>query len=370
MVTTLEVLFMAGFLTLGLYLAWIIWLIGQWRRPGLSAAIPAGASGATIVIAARNEAAGLPELMNSLATQTMPAPVIFVDDHSTDDTAAIIKSWSSVSYLSLPPHRQGKKAALTTAITTAKTPFILATDADVVLSPRWTGILAAQFAAGAKVVTGPVLIRKGRGILLRLQQWDLLSFAGITAAGLKSGCYVLANGANLGFSKQAFQETGGYAAHQHVPGGDDVFTVAAIVRRYPGSAIYVQDPDAVVYTRPQTSWRALFRQRKRWGAKMAAMAQPWLWVFVGTILVTQLCWFLFFLAAWIKPVFWIYFMLYSALKLRFEYKYLSELARFARVSLHWWEIFWISPAHGVFLWVTALLSLWPGGYDWKGRRYT
>ena len=371
MVTAYEVLFMAGFLTLGFYLAWIIWLIGQWRRPNAVVSRPPGVESlSTVVIAARNESAGLPGLMNCLATQTFNVPVVLVDDHSTDDTAQLIKSWPLVHYISLPPHQQGKKAALSAAIAAAETPFILSTDADVILSPGWSLLLTERLAGGAQAVTGPLLISPGKGLLHSLQQWDLLSFTGITAAGLKSGLYILANGANIGFSKQAFQETGGYSAHQHFPGGDDVFTVAAIARRYPGRTVYLQDPEASVFTRPQLSWRALFMQRKRWGAKMSAMAQPWLWVLVSTILATQLFWIIFFLTAWIKPVFWIYFMLYSALKLSFEYRYLSELARFARLSLRRWDLLWLSPVHGLFLWITALVAVWPGGYHWKGRRFS
>lgn len=373
MAVLFDLLFLAGSICLIIYVAWIIWLVSQWRRP-ITHIRSSGKPGqhspvATVVLAARNEAEGLPLLLESLISQRVHLPVVVVNDHSTDQTAEIISRFPGVTAIHLTEALKGKKAALTVGIKQAATPYILSTDADIILPATWTATLIEVLDGGAQLVTGPMLIAPSKGWLYHLQKWDALAFVGITAAGLKSGLYHMGNGSNIAFTRQAFEDIGGYQKHIHLPGGDDVFTIAAVAARHPGQVAYAQYPEAIVHTRHQNTWRALLQQRKRWGAKMAAMSQPWLWALVLSILSAQLVWFLFFVALWVKPVFAWFFFIYSLIKLVAEYVYLRELAKFAGVRLDVWDILWISPAHGLFMWITSLSALGPSAYQWKDRPY-
>ncbi len=102
--------------------------------------------GLTVVIAARNESATLEAGLRSLLSQAGVRRVIVVDDHSTDDTKAIVESIaiedSRVCCLpapALPPDWIGKSHALHFGANQVETPFLLFTDADVVFGP---GVLA------------------------------------------------------------------------------------------------------------------------------------------------------------------------------------------------------------------------------------
>ena len=54
--------------------------------------------------------------------------------------------------------------------------------------------------------------------------------------------------------------------HPEIPSGDDMFLLEAVKRR--GYTVGVIDePDYTAVVRPQTTWRAFFRQRMRWAGK-------------------------------------------------------------------------------------------------------
>ncbi|MBK8660315.1 MAG: glycosyltransferase [Ignavibacteriales bacterium] len=74
----------------------------------------------SIVVAARNEANNISSLLDSLLLIKFPSSnfeIIICDDHSTDNTAAIVKSFTeripNLKLVSLPPNSpRGKRAAL------------------------------------------------------------------------------------------------------------------------------------------------------------------------------------------------------------------------------------------------------------------
>ncbi|WP_460501980.1 glycosyltransferase, partial [Hymenobacter agri] len=97
----------------------------------------------SILIAARNEAENLPQLLRDLAAQTLPAAqfeVLIADDHSTDGTAAIVAAAAeevgfALRLIALPADATGKKAALLAAQQAARAPWLVCTDADCRLGP-------------------------------------------------------------------------------------------------------------------------------------------------------------------------------------------------------------------------------------------
>lgn len=81
----------------------------------------------------------------------------------------------------------------------------------------------------------------------------------------KAGRAVMCSGANLIVRREvwlACEED----LHPEIPSGDDMFLLEAAKRR--GYKIGVIDkPAYTAIVRPQTSWRAFFRQRMRWAGK-------------------------------------------------------------------------------------------------------
>ena len=99
----------------------------------------------TVIIPARDEAAVIGETLRALAIAAPAAPVIVIDDQSSDATADIVRA-SSLHDLTLiegtppPAGWTGKLWALQQGLTLATTPRLLLLDADIRLAP---GMLAA-----------------------------------------------------------------------------------------------------------------------------------------------------------------------------------------------------------------------------------
>ncbi|MFD2144250.1 glycosyltransferase [Mucilaginibacter antarcticus] len=82
----------------GLYLCVLVYLIKGWaklKRPVLSTKPPV--TKVTILIAARNEAEKIHHTIEDILAQDYPkhlTEIIIIDDHSTDNTSAIISSYA------------------------------------------------------------------------------------------------------------------------------------------------------------------------------------------------------------------------------------------------------------------------------------
>ena len=111
-----------------------------WMRDGAFMPSPGGSS-ATVaaVIPARNEFPSVAWALSTLSAQRYPnsLAIILVDDHSTDNTAAIASRYATVIQSApLPPGWTGKLWAVSQGIAQAGIPdYYLLTDADIVHTP-------------------------------------------------------------------------------------------------------------------------------------------------------------------------------------------------------------------------------------------
>jgi 4,4'-diaponeurosporenoate glycosyltransferase len=99
---------------------------------------PHSAPHLSVVIPARNEEQNLPHLLASIAASSVrPAEVLVVDDHSTDDTAAISQSFgaSVLTSAQLPPGWTGKSWACHQGAQHAAGDLLLFLDADTYFVP-------------------------------------------------------------------------------------------------------------------------------------------------------------------------------------------------------------------------------------------
>src|SRR5262249_15491199 len=106
------------------------------RQPSLYVSNPT--SGVTIVIAARNEEAGISETIRHAAHTDYDGPVTFVlaDNGSTDATCLIAKLTAAAVGIRLQIVHEptpGKANALNCALSTIETPYVVTVDADTLL---------------------------------------------------------------------------------------------------------------------------------------------------------------------------------------------------------------------------------------------
>jgi hypothetical protein len=332
----------------------------------------------SVLIAARNEAANLPQLLQQLARQTVPAAsfeVLVVDDHSTDNTAAVVADFAALYELRLirlaavPGAGVGKKAAIQVALAQARAPWVVCTDADCRVGTDWLRSYAALLAeAGPEVlfVSGPVLLT---GADTWLQQLSGLEFAGLVgtgAAGIAAGTPTMCNGANLAYRPDAFAAVRGFAGNEHLPSGDDEFLLHKLHAAFPGSIQFLKHPAAIVRTAGPATLAALLQQRVRWASKWrhyrhAPSQQLAVLVLLANVALAAglaaLCWHPT-LAPWVAAA-W-------ALKLGSDYWFLAPVLQFLgqRRWLRWVPV--LQLLYAPYALLVGLAGL-RGGYVWKGR---
>jgi biofilm PGA synthesis N-glycosyltransferase PgaC len=248
--------------------------------------------GITVVVPARDEERGIALVLQDLHGQAYPkdrCEVIVVDDGSSDRTMDIVRGMQSQwSQLRLSPNRGvGKKAAITTGVEEAKHPFILLTDADARCGQQRLSQVANAL-RDAEMVILPVRT-DGDGVLGRLQAIEQAAFLGMCMGTALNGTPVLAYGANLAFTREAFHEVRGFSGDRFAS-GDDLFLLRRMQSQGKRTCALLSR-EVLVTTEAVGSWGAFLAQRLRWAGKMRgaigatsllgalALALPWLILF-------------------------------------------------------------------------------------------
>ncbi|MGW8316685.1 MAG: glycosyltransferase [Bacteroidales bacterium] len=258
----------------------------------------------TLIVPFRNEIRNLPRIVKDLEEQAWPAEsveYIFVDDHSTDGSGdwvrEHIRNRPRFRSLVLQERDQGKKKALATGIRQARGEWIIQTDADCSLGPRFIAAhMAARLRTGADMIAGLVTTREEKGgILENLERLDLLGLTGVAAGSFALGRPLMCSGANLSYSKDLYLETRPYDPATDIASGDDMFMMIG-ARKLGRKMGYLIASDAVVYTTPAGSLRDLIGQRIRWGAKAGRYRMPDI---QGVAMLTLLTYFILLVMPWL-----------------------------------------------------------------------
>jgi biofilm PGA synthesis N-glycosyltransferase PgaC len=226
----------------------------------------------SVIVPMRNEAQHISQIIQSISNQNYPTDklqVIFVNDHSTDNTAEIFSAHApkKFSLNNLLENDSGKKTAIMRGVELATGNIIVITDADCQHDSNWLQSTNNQFeGSDVQMVVGPVAI-KSNSFFSTLQAIEFSSLIGSGAALLQQGVPAMANGANLAFKREAFLKVNGYQDNKHIASGDDEFLLRKIHKVYPAGVCFNNDPASVVRTEAQPSLRGFFQQRLRWASK-------------------------------------------------------------------------------------------------------
>ena len=224
----------------------------------------------SIIICARNEAENLKQFLPHILSQNYPNfEVIVVNDRSWDGTADILeefeKSFSHLKVVTVADGDKfiaGKKFAVTMGIKAASNEWLVFTDADCKpASTNWLAEMQPPYNENTALVLGysPYFKRKSLiNVLIRFETFftavNYLSFA------LKGMPY-MGVGRNMAYKKSLFFKNKGFAAHMHIPSGDDDLFVNANANSI-NTEIRIH-PESHVWSEPKTSLFAYLRQKKR-----------------------------------------------------------------------------------------------------------
>ena len=237
----------------------------------------------SVVVPFRNEVTNMEALLESLKALDYPKTlfeIILVDDDSEDNSVQIIESFLennqreelNISILKNQRHSNSpKKDAIETAISLSKFEWIITTDADCVVPKLWLEAFDAFIQKKApKLIVAPVGYKISNSILDYFQLHDFLSLQTATVGGFGIGNPFLCNGANLCYSKPIFKELNGFEGNTNIASGDDLFFMEKVAKDYQKDIHFLKSKNAIVYTKPEASLKALFNQRVRWSSKISA----------------------------------------------------------------------------------------------------
>lgn len=330
----------------------------------------------TVIIPARNEAANIKACVDSILNQDYPAAafeIIVIDDFSEDDTAFIVHAISQqhpqVRLLKLADHcKEGetlayKKKAIEIAVAVAKGDWILTTDADCIVPPRWLLLYNGYIQANQPCfVAAPVMFIKTAGILNQFQLLDFLALQGITAAAVGAGKHSMSNGANLGFEKTAFIAVGGYQGVDHIASGDDMFLMHKMKQTLHKPVGYLFHPDAIVLTAAMDTWKGFIMQRIRWASKARYYDDRSI-----TMVLTLVYFFNLSFICLALLGSWSTLLIALAFKTFFELFFLDPVAKFFKMQPELKYFVFYQPIHIVYNIAAGLFGQLKT-YSWKGRK--
>lgn len=231
----------------------------------------------SILIPARNEEANIGPLLKDIMAQYYPPElmeVIVIDDHSTDRTADIASSFKGVTCISLSDFTEGKflnaykKKAIEIAIQQSNGELIITTDADCRMCQYWVRSIVRYYETYRhQLIASPVLFTTDNSWFQTFQSIDFTAMQGITGALSATHSGTMCNGANLAYTRKAFNAVNGFNGIDDIASGDDMLLMHKIEQRFPRKTSYLKCKDAIVYTSPMPTLKTFLQQRTRWASK-------------------------------------------------------------------------------------------------------
>ena len=231
----------------------------------------------SIIIPARNEAENIKDCLDSICNQSYSKElyeVIVVDDHSTDSTASIVKQFQNVKLITLSEYiapgllNSYKKKAIEIAIAQSSGKLIITTDADCYVPENWLQTIASFYQqTNAAFIAMPVAINCNNRFIEIFQALDFMTLQGITGASVYKKVHSMCNGANLAYTKEAFEEVNGFKGIDTIASGDDMLLMHKIYKQHPEKVFFLKSKEVIVQTAPVKTLKEFLNQRIRWASK-------------------------------------------------------------------------------------------------------
>jgi len=367
----LDAFIISACLVSGLYFFMIFRLIIFWfKRENCN---PADHSNLfiTVVIPFRNEEKNLPVLLASLQKQSWRKEsfeVIFIDDHSEDNSARIIKNSFEENYviISLSDAETGKKTALKNGFSKARGQMIVTTDADCSFGSDWLSSFAQCYISSKPaMIAGPVDFVKPVGFFEKIQNLEFLSLVGTGASSINSGYPIFCNAANMAFDKKEYQKLENPLFDKH-SSGDDVFLLHGFAKAKK-KIVYLNHRDSVVWTQPPAGISGFISQRKRWASKSRYYREPVSIITAIIVFITSLAFLSTGFASFFSSVFLLPFLLIAGSKTIIDAIFLFQVTGFFNKRYLLWLLIPMQPLYVVYVSFIGIFGN-TGTINWKGRK--
>jgi cellulose synthase/poly-beta-1,6-N-acetylglucosamine synthase-like glycosyltransferase len=260
-----------------------------------------------------------------------------------------------------------KKIAIETGISHSSGELIVCTDADCRMGPDWIRILVAAYEKDSlQFIAAPVKIIPGGTALSVFQTLDFISLQGITGAAVCKNLYPMCNGANLAYSRKAYDAVGGFAGIDHIASGDDMLLMKKIQAHFPGNSGYIKDQRVIVSTGPAENIRAFLNQRIRWASKISHYKHPATFLTLALVYLVNACLVLLFISCFFYGH-WRWLLMFIAFKTISEYFFVSKVAAFFQQQSLMKYFPLCQPFHILYTVIAGSFGSF-GKYEWKNRK--
>lgn len=332
----------------------------------------------SVIIPARNEEQNIKACLESILSGSYPKDkfeIIVIDDHSTDGTANVVQGFAGVQLIKLADHVTDrdkivafKKLALSKGIEASKGELVVTTDADCIVPKDWLRNIAAIYEQEhAVMVVAPVDFTTNGSVVENFQAIDFMSMQGITAAVHQKKMGNMSNGANLAFSREAYNKVEGYKGIDHLASGDDFLLMMKLQKEYPGRISYLKSQEAIVRTAPQPDWSSFFNQRIRWASKSGKYDDPKMTRMLMLVYLFNLSFLVIFIAGFFNVYAFGVFVAMVAWKTIVEMTYLIPVSEFFAKKKLLNTYPFLQPLHIGYIIIAGFLGM-VGKYQWKGRK--
>lgn len=237
----------------------------------------------SIVVSCRNEEDNMTEFVEQINNQSFSKQhyeLIIIDDFSEDQTYELAEqalNKTDIKYQLIKTEKQnGKKRNLSEAINLAVGNIIITTDADVCFRfTNWLQTINDYFDLyRPALLIMPVDFITNESLLSKFQIVENIALTAITSGYSGNNIPFLCNGANLAFTKKAYEETEGYQSHLNISSGEDIFLMEEIKKTHPLGVHYGLNRELIVKTKTQNKLKDFFNQRVRWAYKAKFNKNP------------------------------------------------------------------------------------------------
>lgn len=327
----------------------------------------------SVIIPARNEEKNIHSLLAALHQQTYPADlieIIVVDDHSTDNTAAIARKFVTVKLISLQEDNINsyKKKVIETGIAAASGELIVTTDADCIPAKEWLEtIVSFKQEKDAVFIAAPVVFTNNSSVVEVFQSLDFMILQGITGASVYKNIHSMCNGANLAYERKAFYAVNGFAGVDHIASGDDMLLMHKIWKQHPDKVNYLKSKDAIVSTQPMQTWNNFFNQRIRWASKAKSYDDKRIIAVLSLVYLFNLSFLVLLIAGCWSSYYWFVVIGLWIAKTIVEFPFMYSVASFFGKQSLLKYFFFFQPLHIGYTIISGFLGQF-GKYEWKGRK--
>ncbi len=225
----------------------------------------------SVIICGRNELENFKKNLPLILNQNYPDfEVIVVNDCSVDDSQYYLKDlageYPHLKIVTLKEDirfRRGKKFAVSMGVKAAIHDILVFTDADCApKSEFWLKYIQRHYEQpNVEIVLGYSPYEKLSGFLNALIRYETFFTALNYLSFALTGTPYMGVGRNLSYKKELFFKGKGFAAHMHIPSGDDDLFVNQHATK--DNVVIEIDEQSQQLSEPKLTWKSYWQQKNR-----------------------------------------------------------------------------------------------------------